>query len=312
MYTYRFAAGLALGALSLGIPAVAQNENRGQGQAIVTIMPADKHSESRTNISAQDLTLKVNGKESNVTRFSPARGANSPLELVILMDSGARTSISTQLHEIDQFAMTLPASTKLAVAYMQNGVAKLSGPLTTDRAQALKGLHIPSGIPGESASPYFCLSNLATHWPSQDQNARREVVMITDGVDYYHPGFDLDDPYVQTAIKDSTRAGLVVYSIYWRNRGRYDETMVANATGQDLLQQITHATGGKSYWIGTGDPVSFNPYFEDLQKRFENQYELSFTAPLKNKAEVEDLKLKVNGISGKVDAPASVYVSPGM
>ena len=52
----------------------------------------------------------------------------------------------------------------------------------------------------------------------------------------------------------------------------------------------------------------FEPYFKDLDRRLQNQYELSFAAVLKGKPQVEQMKLKVNGISGKVDAPQQVYV----
>jgi hypothetical protein len=229
-----------------------------------------------------------------------------------MLDSGARSSIGTQLSEIADFIKTLPPEAKVTVAYMENGIARLSGPLTTDHNAAVKSLHLPIGGPGQDASPYFCLSNLATHWPSNDRTARREVVMISDGVDYYDAHFDPEDPYMQAAISDSVRNGLVVYSIYWENQGRFDRTRYANASGQNLLLQVTEATGGNSYWEGIGNPVSFRPFLQDLQRRLQNQYELSFTAPLKNKPQVDNLKLKVSGISGKVDAPGEVYVAHSM
>jgi hypothetical protein len=174
----------------------------------------------------------------------------------------------------------------------------------------LKGLRIPSGSPGENASAYVCLSDLAKHWPSQDRSARRIVVMITDGVDYYNPRYDPEDPYMQTAITDSVRSGLVVYSIYWENKGRFDRTWYANNAGQNLLLQLAEATGGESYWQGLGNPVSFAPYFKDLNRRLQNQYEVAFTAPV-NKPGVESMKLKVNNGAAKVDAPQQVYVGRG-
>jgi hypothetical protein len=195
---------------------------------------------------------------------------------------------------------------------MQNGVARFSGPLTADRAEALRGLHITAGAPGSSASPYFCLSDLAKRWPSNDREARREVVMITDGVDYYNPRYDPDDPYVQSAVTDSVRAGLVVYSIYWQNRGRMDSTRYETNAGQNLLLQVTQATGGNSYWEGYGNPVSFEPFFKDLDRRLQNQYELSFTSALKGKPDVETMKLKVSGVAGKIDAPQQVLVNRAM
>ena len=302
---------LTAGAMLLAVPVFAQNEGQGQGQAVVTVLPAHEN-EAPASLNLQDLAVKVNGKDSVITNFTPLRGINDHLELVITMDSGARTSLSTQFGEIRDFVKSLPPDAKVTLGYMENGVTRLTGPLTTDHEAVLKGLHIPAGFVGQDASPYMCLSNLAEHWPSNDRAARREVVMISDGVDYYSPGLDLQDPYMETAITDSVRSGLVVYSVYWENKGRYNRTWIGNTVGQNLLQQVTTATGGNSYWIGIGNPVSFQPFFKDIERRLQNQYELSFTAPLKNKPEVGSLRLKVNGISGKVDAPGEVYVVRSM
>jgi len=301
---------LAAGAMLLTIPTFAQNDRRGQGQAVVTVLPAHGN-EAPASLNSQDLTVKVNGKDSTITNFTPLRGANGRLELVVLMDSGARTSLSTQLGEIRDFVKNLPPDAKVTIGYMENGISRLSGPLTTDHDAVLKNLHIPAGFAGQDASPYFCLSSLVKNWPSNDRSARREVVMVSDGVDPYYRGIDLDDPYMNAAISDSVRSGVVVYSIYWENKGRFSRTMWGNDIGQNLLLQVTQATGGNSYWQGLGNPVSFQPFLQDIQRRLQNQYEVGFTAPVK-KAEVANLKLKVNGISGKVAAPGEVYVTGSM
>jgi len=281
----------------------------GEGQAVVTLLPKNG-SEAPVRISAQDLRLRVNGKDSTVTGWEHLHHENGPLELVILMDSSARASIGTQLGEIKDFVNEMPSHAKMAIAYMDSGRAVFETPLSSDPAVVLKALHIPGGIPGQSASPYFCLSDLAKNWPSHDTSARREVLMITDGVDYYNLRYDPQDPYVQAAIEDSTKAGLVVYSIYWVNQGHVDRTWYENNAGQNLLEEVTQATGGSSYWQGFGNPVSFEPYFKDLRQRFEHQYRLSFTSPLKGKPQVESMNLKVGGPAAKVYAPQQVFVRP--
>ena len=113
--------------------------------------------------------------------------------------------------------------------------------------------------------------------------------MITDGVDYYDMRYDPEDPYVQTAMDDAVRARLIVYAIYWRSSDRFDRTNVGADTGQNLLAQITQGTGGTNYWEGTGNPVSFVPYFEDI--------------------EMQTIKLSVS-VHAKVNAPQEVYVHP--
>ena len=296
-------------AASIATPASAAPD-QGHGQAIVTLLPKSNESTS-LNVQAQNLQIKVDGKSSSITDLVSAKGPNSPLELVILMDSSARSSLGTQLSDIAGFVKEMPNNTKIAIAYMENGRAALTGPLSSDPAQVLRDLHLPAGAPGQSSSPYFCLSDLAKNWPSHDLNARREVVMITDGVDYYNLRFDPDDPYVLAAIQDSVRAHLVVYSFYWLNRGRLDRSDYENNAGQSLLNEVTQATGGNSYWEGSGNPVSFEPFFRDLRQRFQNQYELSFTAPLKGRPQMERFALKLQGVEAKVTAPQQVFVNSG-
>jgi hypothetical protein len=230
--------------------------------------------------------------------------------MVILIDDGARQSLGVQLPDIAKFIQALPPDAKVAVAYMENGRAVFGGPLSTDRAAAARELHLPMpGTPGESASPYFCLSDLAKHWPSNDAHARREVVAVTDGVDYYNMRYDPQDPYVQAAIQDSVRAHLIVFAIYWRSSGFIDRTNYGSFTGQSLMAEVTDATGGNSYWIGNGDPVSLQPYLADINRRLDNQYELRFMTPIGGKPQMANLKLKV-AAQAKVDAPGQVYVHP--
>jgi hypothetical protein len=76
------------------------------------------------------------------------------------------------------------------------------------------------------------------------------------------------------------------------------------------MNEVTEATGGYSYWEGFGNPVDFEPYFKDLRHRLDDQYQLSFTAPLNGKAGLERLEMHLNHVrSAKVDAPQQVYVS---
>lgn len=294
-------------AVALLAPAAfAQQQNQtGQGQAVVTVL-ARQHGELAPKISQQDLSVKTNGKDSNVTGWVPLRAPDDNLELVLLIDSSAR-NLGAEFKEIEQFVQSLPAHTKIAIGYMENGRAALAGPLSADRAQVLRGLHLPSGQ--SSASPYFCLSDLAKHWPSADRAARHEVLLITDGVDPYNPRYDPEDTYVQSAIADSVRAGLVVYSIFWdgQNGAGLSSSETANG-GQSLLVMVSQATGGKCYGMPTSSPVSLQPYLDDLARRLDNQYELSFSAHLDRKPAIESLKLKVNGFAAEIDAPQRVFV----
>ncbi len=290
--------------------AFSQDEGQNQGTAIVTVLPKQENAPA-PNISEQSIHVEVNGKQSQITNWQPLHGAQSPVELVLLIDDGARASLGSQFDDIQHFIQSLPPNVKITLAYMENGRAALSGPLSADHSKALQQIHIPNGLPGQSASPYFCLSDLAKNWPSDDRSARRQVIMITDGVDYYHLQFDPDDPYVQAAVQDSVRAHIVVSSIYWRNAGRLGRSWYENNAGQSLLAVVADSTGGTSYWIGTGNPVSLSPYFEDFSRRLNNQWELGFASPISGKPEMASLKVKIEAHDVKVTAPQKTWIGPG-
>ena len=306
----QFAALAVAGALLAACPALAEDRNpEGQGQAVITVLNG---SEIPGGIPQEAVHLKVDGKDSTVTGWTPLQSPASKIEVVILIDNGARESLGLQFKDIAKFIQGLPPDARVAVSYMMYGHAALAGPLTTDHAAAVRELHLPMRkMAGINASSYFCLSDLARHWPSTEAHARREVVMVTDGVDYYEMHYDPQDPHVQNAIDDSARAHLIVYAIYWNEQDRFDNTAYASDSGQNLLSQVTQATGGKSYWEGYGNPVTIVPYLDDIARRILNQYELDFMTPIGAKPKMANLRLKLN-VHAKVDAPQQVYVHPGV
>ncbi len=303
-----FAAASVLSLLAAVSPAHAQGANKATAQTVITALGKDN--EVLPPLQQQDLHVQVRGKSTAVTDLVPLRGDRAGLELVILIDGSARTSIGTQLGDIEHFVKSLPPTTAVGIAYMENGRALFSEPLTTDKAQALKALRLPAGPAAITASPYFCLSDLAKNWPSNNRENRREVVMITDGVDPYNLRYDPENPYVLAAMSDSIRAGLIVDSIYWHDIGRFDWGPYQNNAGESLLDQVTETTGGKAYWQEAGNPVSFAPFFDDLSRRLQNQYELGFDVPAKSKPEIATLKVKLNEPGVKIDAPKQIMIAP--
>jgi hypothetical protein len=152
-----FAMTLAAAGLISPAPAFAATAGQGQGQAVITVLPKGNEA-AGLNIGPQNVELKVDGKQANVTDLAPAKGPNSPLELVILMDSSARTSLGTQLADIENFVKEMPNNTKIAIGYMENGRAAMTGPLSSDANRCSTGFTCPPvqrepGAALTSASP---------------------------------------------------------------------------------------------------------------------------------------------------------------
>jgi len=304
----------------------AQNPTVGDERAVITILPAGPNAQD-AQVSLQDLVLKVNGKKIAPTGLTPLRGDQDRTEIVILIDGSARSNLSLQFNDISRFASEIPANTKIALGYMENGRAVLESQLSSDPAHLTNALRIPAGAANQTAGPYFCLSDLAAHWPSSDSGARRIAILVTDGLDpaqwthdqssdafssnkTMHPiaSYDPEDPYVEAAIKASVQARLQVYSIYWRNRGTADQAAPASNSGQSLISMVTAATGGYAYSEGDSNPVSFEPFFADLRRRMRNQYALSFPEPTVKKPGPVNFELKSGNRSAKIEAPKEVWI----
>jgi hypothetical protein len=280
-----------------------------QTQAIVTVLP--KSNDPSFTVPQTQVQATVNGKKAQISNWIPLRGEHAGLQLMLLIDDSARSGLTLQYNEMRAFVQNLPEGTQVGVAYMQNGRSVVTQNFTTDRKAVNDAFVMTAGVPGGTGSPYFCLSDLAKRWPSTPSGERREVLMITDGVDlYYGRRYDPNDPYVQSAIADSQRAGLTVFSIFFRNTGRFDNSEWTESGAQSYLQQVSQGTGGRSFWQGFGNPVSFAPFLDELSTRLKNQYELGILASPKSKAQLQTLKVKVSTPGVKVDAPQMIMV-PG-
>jgi VWFA-related protein len=290
--------------ISFALAAASPAQETSTARAVVT---ANTKGEEVTTIPRQSIAVTANRKSQEVTGWVPLRGPRSALQLVVLLDDSSRGNLGLQLNDIRNFLTALPPNAQVAIGYMRNGSPNLVQNFTTDHAQAAKTLRLPTGSAGINGSPYFCLSALVKHWPAPDSNVRREVIMVTDGVDRYSGGrFDPSNPYVQAATSDAQKAGVIVYSIYYRGAGRADRSFVVTDGGQNYLTQVSNDTGGKVYLEGFGNPVSFAPFLSDLQHKLQNQYELTFAYTAK--AGLQSMRVKTSQPNTSLEYPARVPV----
>jgi hypothetical protein len=274
------------------------------GRAVVTA--ETKGAEGVTTIPKQSVSVYQNRKLQDVSGWTPLRGARSGLQLVVLLDDSSGGNLGLQLNDIRSFLSGLPPTVQVAIGYMRNGTPNLVQNFTNDHALAAKALRLPQGIAGANGSPYFCLSDLIKHWP-RGNDVRREVIMVTDGVDRYSGGrFDPENPYVRAATSDAQKAGVLVYSIYYRGAGRFDRSALATDGGQNYLTQISGDTGGKVYLEGFGNPVSFAPFLSDIQRKLQNQYELTFVSTAK--PGLQSIRVKTNQPNSSLQFPARVPI----
>lgn len=295
-----------------------------QEGALTTQVLVNIDAKSTPPADASGLTVNVDGHKQPLSSWMPVLPAHA--QVALLIDDGLRESVGRELKNLHTFVENLPPGVEILIGYMQNGHVVQAQPFTTDHALASSALRLPQGIAGNSASPYFCLSDFVKKWPgtpAADPNAAptiasspstaakqkaRFVLMISNGVDPYNGAATItnqDSPYVQAAVTDSQRAGVAVYSIYYSDAGIRGEN--ASLSGQSYLQQLSEGTGGTDYYEGNGSPVSIAPYLTEFQHAVAATYIATFDAPAGKDPARDLIRIKFTPVSKtKLHAPEDV------
>lgn len=287
--------------------AVAQE---GRGIPTQTLVRADSKGDVRPDIAA--IKLEVNQRVTPLTSLTAVKP--SGVQIALLIDDGLSRDVGIQLNDLRQFATSLPPEIELMVGYMSNGRVTVASPFTTDHAAAAGAIRLPMGLAGLSASPYFCLSDFVKQWPEgQGEGGKaRFVMMLTNGVDPYNGSTRLDNqdsPYVVAASADAQRAGVAVYSIYYRNAGFRGEQ--SSLSGQGYLMQVAEATGGDSYYEGSGSPVSLEPFLKKFVSAVSETYVAKFDADPSAGGREHLVRLKVSTSTPKLKLRVAATVRPG-
>ena len=128
-----------------------------------------------------DVKVKQGKNFLKVNQLIPAKGDNAALQLFVLIDDTLGSGVGNNLNDIRDFINAQPASTVIAVGYMSNATVNIVQNFTADHDLAVKALRLPRGSFSTMDSPYLSLISLVKGWPQQ--NVRREVLMVTDGID---------------------------------------------------------------------------------------------------------------------------------
>jgi hypothetical protein len=293
----------------------AQVEGPVPTQVLVNV---DQKSTPPANASA--LTVAVDGHKEPLTDWQRVMPANA--QVAVLLDDGLRVSVGREIDGMRNFIRNLPPGIEVMVGFMEYGRVVADQTFTVDHALAASTVHLPTGLPGTSASPYLCLSDFVKHWPGagpsnvnagevSSPHKARFVLMISDGVDPYNGSTRMsnqDSPYVAAAVEDAQRAGVAVYAIYFADAGIRGAS--ADNSGQSYLAQIAEQTGGVSLWEGLGNPVSMDPYLEQFQRAVSETYIATFASPAgrgEHDAQRDLVHVKFSAAKTKLHSPDEVY-----
>jgi len=284
----------------------------------------------------ENVQVKQGKNLLNITQIIPARGDNAALQFMILIDETCDRSIGNSLKDLREFINAQPATTAIGVAYMSNATIQMAQNLTADHALAANAIRIPRGNLSTMDSPYLSLTQLVKGWP--EQKVRREVLVITDGIDRLHgerassigpavwkgrydsrtapsrvtrtmPSMSVD---ADSTSAISQQRGVIVHSIYSGGVGRAGRNAWEIQLGQSGIAKIAEGTGGEYYALGVQNPISFRPYLDRLQKFLDSQYYLEFMAIPRKQAGLQRVDILTEAANSDIAAADNVWVPAGL
>jgi hypothetical protein len=297
-------------------------------QVHVVITDAALRSDSEMPpLQKEDLKVKQGKSLLDVSQLIAAQGENDALQLFILIDDTLDPqSVGNNLTDLKEFVKAQPASTVIGIGYSSNAGIQVAQNFTPDKDLAVKAIRLPRGGLSTMDSPYLSLISLVKGWTQQ--KVRREVVMISDGVDRLRgerpeptrlgPNFGMTYHSMPTISADadsaseiSQRYNVVVFPIYSPGVGRSGRSSWDLQIGLSGLTKVADETGGEVFSLSTSNAVSFKPYLDRLQKLLNNQYYVVFNAVQDKKDKLVRIKIeRVEGKNSEIFAPDNVWV-PG-
>jgi len=276
---------LAFAIAALAVGALGQDS----GVPVRMVVTVEPHHGTQAPRLTRDDVMVFQDKDNRrpVIGWTPVLDAG--LQLWVLIDDGADAVIGNQFGDLRKFILAQSSMVEIGLGYMHNGSVTAVHSLSADHQSVAKALRLPLGEAGISASPYLSLVDLVRKWPNTQR--AREVVIIASGIDYlYGPG--PENPYLQQAIDEAQRAGVVVSSIYFGSVGHAGHSYWEINWGQNNLSQLADATGAEFYWQGMTNPVSIRPYLDDVGQRINDQFVLTFDARHEGKAGLHPVHLQ--------------------
>jgi hypothetical protein len=312
---------------------IAQSQEKSTSSAVqVHMIITDQAFSDNSEIPAlrpENVQVKQGKNAVKVDQLVRAQGDNAALQLFVLIDDTCDPGIGTNLNDIREFINAQPPSTLIGVAYMSNATIQITQNFTADHALAAKALRLPRGALSSMDSPYLSLISLVKGWPQQ--KVRREVLMVSDGIDrlrgersspsrigmgtatartapYTMPTMS---PDADSASTNSQRYGVIVHSIYATGAGRLGRNAWEAQLGQSGIAKIAAETGGEYFALGTQNAVSFKPYLDRLQRIFDNQYYLVFQAVPGKKDGLQRVQISTEAANVDIAAADNVWVPAG-
>ena len=228
-------------------------------------------------VEAGNIFVKEDGDQQVILSIRSV--SNTPLSLAVVIQDDLETDVNLQLKAIANFIKGLPTGSRVMVSYIRAGGLQVRQRFTEDLEKAAKSLRVISGGAAVATNdPYDGLSEALARFDALPAG-RRAILFISDGFDAtsgLSALSSIDSISLQQAIFKAQRKSVAVYSIYAAGSFTKNASGTVVAGAQGALGKLAGETGGRAFFQGNHTPISFEPFFQELNVVLSRQFALTY------------------------------------
>lgn len=258
-------------------------------------------------LDAETITLRENKIEQQILSIRSV--ADTPISLAILIQEDLTSNVSLQLPEIAKFIRELPRGSRVMVAYTRAGGIQINQRFTEDLEKASKALRVVGSSISSGNGPYEALIEVAKRFEGLPQG-RRAVLVVSDGVVANRGGLPFSitqSPEIDRAIIRLQRASIATYAFYSPTAATERGNNQLILAGQSALERLSDETGGKSYFQGTIAPISFEPFFREVNQMLGRQFSLTYLST-GTKSGFQTIEVKSSNPNIRIEHPRGIWL----
>jgi VWFA-related protein len=237
-----------------------------------------KTNQSEEIIEAGDIVIKEDDEEQTILSIRSV--SNTPMSLAVLIQDDLTPNANLQLESIKEFIRELPKGSRVMVAYLRGGSMQVRQKFTDDLEKAAKSLRIVIGTGAAGSSPYVGVEEALGRFDALP-TGRRAVLLISDGLDVSSGAGSFTSTQsleLDRAILKAQRKSVAIYSFYSAATLTASGNSQLVLGAQGALKRLSEETGGRAFFQGTISPLSFEPFFTDLNLALSRQFALTYVS----------------------------------
>lgn len=236
-----------------------------------------KENQPEEFVQAGDIFVKEDGDPQTILSIRSV--GTAPLAIAVLIQDDLTSSVNLELNGIRKFIRGLPQGSRVMVGYLRGGTLQVRQKFTEDLEKAASAVRIVAGSTSfASGNPYDQVEEAVKRFEALPAG-RRAILLVSDGLDTSR-GIESSSPSqsldLDRAISKAQRKSIAVYSFYTASALTENGNSLLALNGQGSLNRLSEETGGRAFFQGTSSPVSFDPFFRDLNASLNRQFALTY------------------------------------